>query len=341
MSRRNSRMIESQLKKIDEIFRESSNAETQDVKVLDIQRDKNCNVHGNVTRRGSAGLSRKGSMASNYEVNKRNSFCSTDSLNRNKLNRNSIGSFTELIHRPSNNGFRKESIEQDIFQKYRRGSTPTSQLNRSKRNSLDTWNSKLFKGLEHPSSFPTMLRSSSSSTQLNTAHAKNENEKLSVSRRSSSQWSVNSSNSSNMDKKLLERNFKRDFTSPTVDLKNKKEPVSILRKKRSEDELKEIMKRLSFDYIENEVRNGRKSVESDLFSDNTKSSEHSSHSPIVTPSKVPRRVSIDSLESRRSSRCFSDFSINGDDDIDEHVLFKNRNNSKHSQVIPCRLILIY
>lgn len=336
MSRRNSRMIaESQLRQIDEIFRVNSDAEPY-VKLLEIHRDKNCNVHG-VNRRGSAGLSRKSSMASNYEVNKRNSFCSSDSLNKNKANRNSIGSFTELIHRPSNNGFRKESIEQDIFQKYRRGSTPTSQANRTKRYSLDTFNSKLFKGLEHPSNFPTMLRSSTSSTQLNTSPAKNESEKFSASRRSSSQWSVNSSNSSNLDKKLPDRNFKRDFTSPTVELKNnKKEPISIL-KKRNEDDLKEIMKRLSFDYIEDEVRNGRKSVESDLFSDITKSSEHSSHSPRATPTKLPRRVSIDSLESRRSSRCFSDFSINGDDDIDEHVHvhFKNRNNSEHSQVIPC------
>lgn len=326
-------LIESQIRQIDEIFRANSDCSDPCISVLEIKTDKNCNIHG-VTRRGSS-LSRRGSTASTYDPSKRNSYCSPDIVNRKKMNRNSIASFTELVHRPNDNGFRRESVERDIFQKYRRESAPIVESTKSKRNAIDNWNSRLFKGMEHPSNFPNMLRTSNSSNQINCVHTKNDkNDKYSLSRRSSSQWSVSSSNSSNLDKKLSastsDKIYKRDYSlneKDTNGTSTKKEiqPTSIL-KKRNEDDLKEIIKRLSFDYIENEVRNGRKSVESDRFSDLS-----GSKSPTAT--KTPRRVSIDSLDSsRRSSRRFSDFSINGDDDIDDHVLLKNRNNSKYSQV---------
>lgn len=345
MSRRHSRMlIESQVRQIDDIFRANSGNECC-VTVLECKTDKNCYIHGvnGVNRRGSS-VSRRGSTASTYDPSKRNSYCGTpDSINRKKMNRNSIASFTELVHRPNDNGFRRESVERDIFQKYRRDSAPVMESSiKSKKSAIDNWNSRLFKGMEHPSNFPNMLRSSSSTNQINSIQTK-QYDKLSLSRRSSSQWSVNSSNSSNLDKKVSvstsDKLYKRDYTLAdskekingiTNGVKKETPPPTSILKKKTEDDLKEIIKRLSFDYIESEVRNGRKSVESDRFSDVSGSR---SKSPSST--KTPRRVSIDSLDSRRSSRRYSDFSINGDEDIDDHVLFKNRNNSKQSQVSRC------
>ena len=96
MSRRNSRVIESQLKQIDELFRINENSESV-IKVIDIKKDKNCDVHG-LSRRGSTDsckstVVRRGSTASNVDVTKRNSICGYDSLNKNaalrKRNRNS------------------------------------------------------------------------------------------------------------------------------------------------------------------------------------------------------------------------------------------------------------
>lgn len=342
MSRRNSRVIETQLKQIDALFRAHSADPPAIIKLLDVTKDKNCDVHGvNMSRRGSTdstrNLSRKGSTASNFEA--KPSYCSTEKLNENfrKKNRNSIASFTELVERsvtPNGNNFNRDTLDRELFTRPRRESMPIINNMKStngKKTSLDTWNSKLFKGMEHPSNFPSMLRSSTPNPDV-----KNVDEN---SRRSSSSWNVNhfhnyngNSNGTNLDKKqsqsTSDKIFKRDyaFGSTGNSPEPKKELHSILKHKKSDDDLKEIIKRLSFDYIEKEMsRNGNK-IEADLLSNSDSSSGGTGRRTPTTPLKSSlRRISIDSLDSRRNSRRFSDFSID-EDDADEKIV-KNLNKS--------------
>ena len=367
MSRRNSRVIESQLKQIDELFRINENSESV-VKVIDIKKDKNCDVHG-LSRRGSTDsckntVIRRGSTASNVDVTKRNSICGTDSLKNaalRKRNRNSISSITDLVHRSVTPNGRSESIDRELFSRPRRDSAPIIHENsRTKRNVLDTWNSRLFKGMEHPSNFPSMLRSSTSTLNIVPLNKGHNNDKgTMMSRRASSNWNVNhfhnyngTSNGNNLNKELSkstsDKIFKRDFAngnkSNSISPEPKKEfqPTSILKHKKHEDDLKEIIKRLSFEYIEKEhnadcALNGHK-VDSDLLSN----SDSSSGTPAVTfvpKLSLPRRISIDSLDSRRSSRRFSDFSINGDDDeADDLVLLKNKLNNHNKPQVKLKLL---
>lgn len=351
MSRRNSRVIETQLKQIDAIFRAHS-ADPPVIKLLEVTKDKNCDIHGlNTSRRGSTdstkNLSRKGSTASNLEA-KRNSYCSTEKLNENfrKKNRNSIASFTELVERsvtPNGTSFNRDSMDRELFIRPRRESMPIIDNMKpvnGKKSSLDTWNSKLFKGMEHPSNFPNMLRSSTP----------NSNGKIvdTSARRASSSWNVNhfhnyngNSNGTNLDKKqsqsTSDKIFKRDYANGSTGSspEPKKELHSILKHKKSDDDdLKEIIKRLSFDYIEKEMsRNGNK-IEVDLLSNSDSSSGGTGRSRTPTTSLKPalRRISIDSLDSRRSSRRFSDFSIDGDDAVDSVVKMRNNLNKSSAQV---------
>ncbi|KAG5678997.1 hypothetical protein PVAND_008606 [Polypedilum vanderplanki] len=328
MSRHTNRAIESQVRQIDEIFRTHSNTEQPHVvTIVDIKKDKLCDFHGKSSspasrRESSVNLSRKSSNAS--------TFCSTDKLNAaaaKKNSRNSISSFTELIDRnliPDENGNGRNAM--------RRESMPIIDSNGRRNNPLDTWNSRLFKGMEHPSKFPNMLRSTTSI---------NGNNVPDMSRRASSNWNVNhfhnyskenGSKHTNLDRKqsasVSEKIFKRDYTqSPEP----KKELHSILKHKKStadDDELKEIIKRLSFDYIESEMaRNGHK-MDVDLLSNSDSSSGGGNGRNFTTNKSTPRRISIDSLESssRRSSRRFSDFSVNSDD----LTSLKTRANNKTS-----------
>lgn len=349
MSRRNSRVVETQLKQIDAIFRAHS-VDPPVITICEVKKDKKCDVHAVTARRGSVdsikNLSRKGSTASNIE-GKRNSYCSTEKLNENfrKKNRNSIASFTELVERSvTPNGFKRDSVERELTNRPRRESMPIidNNLKNGKKNPLETSNSRLFKGMEHPSNFPNMLRYSSSSLNGKNGDA---------GRRASSSWNVNhfhnyngNANGTNLDKKqslsTSDKLFKRDFASASSGSTGsspepKKELHSILKNKKSdEDDLKEIIKRLSFDYIEKEweARNGHK-TDVDLLSNSDSSSGGTgrSRTPITSIKAAPRRISIDSLDSRRSSRRLSDFSMNGDDD-DDMVTLKNRLNRSSAEV---------
>lgn len=348
MSRHNNRAIESQIKQIDEIFR--THNEPHIVTIVDVKKDKNCDFHGkSPSRRGSVdvngtrSLSRKGSMASNLDT--RRSFCSTDKLNVEKekyqKSRNSIASFTELINRNlinDENGTYRSQM--------RRESMPVIDTN-GRKNPLDTWNSRLFKGMEHPSKFPNMLRST------NTNGVKN----VDMSRRASSNWNVNhfhnyaseENNKTNLDRKqsmsVSEKIFKRDYTQSPEPQKGKELHSILKHNKRDiqsqpqqqkthtttgDDELKEIIKRLSFEYIENEMsQNGNNRMDIDLLSNSDSSS--GGNGRILTSTKLtPRRISIDSLDSssRRSSRRFSDFSVNSDD----LGTYKARTTNKASSV---------
>lgn len=343
MSRRNSHAIDSQLRQIDAIFR--SNEEPHVVTIVDVKKDKNCDFHRNSpSRRGSVeiintknnnnGL-RKGSVSPRME--NRKSFCSTDKLNDKMLKkngRNSIASFTELINHSHINGLNgRNSVDQidgTSVPKKRNSMSITEVSNGgSKKDPLGNWNTRLFKGIEHPSNFPNTLRSSQTS-------AKNGNHD--ATRRASSSWNVNhfhnytNGTPSNLDRRqslsTSEKIYKRDYMngSNPGSPEPKKELHSILkphngRKNTSSDndeELKEIIKRLSFDYIEKEMtRNGNK-IDVDLLSNSDSSSGGGGGGTgrnFTSTKLAPRRISIDSLESssRRSSRRFSDFSVNSDD----------------------------
>lgn len=331
MSRRNSRVIETQLKQIDAIFRAHS-ADPPVIKLLEVKKDRNCDIHGlSTSRRGSTdsgkNLSRKGSNASNGETKR-----SSEKLNESykKKNRNSIASFTELVERsvtPNGNGFKRDALDREMYNRPRRDSMPiidNGKLSVARKGSHDTWNAKLFKGMEHPSDFPHMLRSSSQSL-----NSKNAPEPTNA--KSSSSWNVNhfhkyggNGKDSNLDKKLSlstsEKIYKRDFANGSTGSspEPKKELHSILKhRKADEDDLKEIIKRLSFDYIEKEMSQNDNKIELDLMSNSDSSSGGAGRRTPITSLKstVPRRVSIDSLDSRRGSRRLSDFSSDADDDI--------------------------
>lgn len=334
MSRHSNRAVESQIKQIDEIFRTHANNDPHYVTIVDVKKDKNCDFHGkSPSRRGSVdigtkSLSRKGSIASNLES--RRSFSSTDRLNAEKekyqKSRNSIASFTELINRNlinDENGMYRNQM--------RRESMPVIDTN-GRKNPLDTWNTRLFKGMEHPSNFPNMLRSTNV----------NGNKNIDTTRRTSSNWNVNhfhhyaseDNNKTNLDRKqsmsVSEKIFKRDYTQSPEPRKGKELHSILKHNKRDvqqpqqqqktqisaagDEELKEIIKRLSFDYIENEMSQNGNKMDIDLLSNSDSSS--GGNGRILTSTKLtPRRISIDSLESssRRSSRRFSDFSVNSDD----------------------------
>jgi hypothetical protein len=337
MSRRSSRVLETQLKQIDAIFRAHS-ADPPAVVLLEVKKDKKCDIHGLnekiSSRRGSVdstkNLSRKGSTASNGEI-KKSSYCSTEKLNENyrKKNRNSIASFTELVERsvtPNGNGFNRDAVERELFNRPRRESMPiidnVKRSNGKKSPQLDNFNTRLFKGMEHPSNFPNMLRSSSQSLNGKNGDVNN--------RRASSSWNVNhfhnyNTNATNLDKKqslsTSDKIFKRDYangngSSSTGSSPEPKQLHSILKhKKTDDDDLKEIIKRLSFDYIEREMSQNGNKVEVDLLSNSDSSSGGTGRTPLTTTFKAaPRRISIDSLDSsRRGSRRLSDFSTSDDD----------------------------
>lgn len=344
MSRRNSRVIEKQLNQIDAIFRAHS-ADPPVIKLLEVKKDKNCDIHGIASRRGSIdsakNLSRKGSVASDA---KRNSYCSSEKLNANvsNKNRNSIASFTELVERsvtPNGYGTKRNSLERELLNRPRRESLPIIGQSNEKKNS---WNSKLFKGMEHPSNFPNMLRSSTPSFDLKSGEIKE-------GRASSSNWNVNhfhnyfdkinaTNLNRNQSKSISEKVYTRDYSnrSPGISPEPKKELHSILKhKKHDEEDLKEIIKHLSFDYIEKEMsQNG---IDMDLMS-NSDSSSAGVLSRISIPSfkTNSRRISVDSLDSRRSSRRLSDFSLNGEDVDDDIVTLRNHLNSSLTQVSVCK-----
>lgn len=337
MSRRSSRIIDAQLKQIDAIFRAHS-ADPPVVTLLEVKKDKNCDVHSlNSPRRGSIDstktLSRKGSTASNTEA-KRNSYCSTEKLNDNfrKKNRNSIASFTELVERsvtPNGTSLGRDTVDSSSLYRPRRDSMPIidglKPVN-GKKGSHDTFKG-MFKGLEHPSNFPNMLRSSSQSLSDKNGDTNG--------RRSSSSWNVNHfhnyNGNTNLDKNqsrsVSEKIYKRDYAngSSGSSPEPKKELHSILKhKKTDDDDLKEIIKRLSFDYIEKEMSRNDNKIEIDLLSNSDSSSGGTGRrTPLTTFKASSRRISVDSLDStRRSSRRFSDF----DESEDDIVTLRNRLN---------------
>lgn len=345
MSRRNSRVVETQLKQIDAIFR--AHSADPPIKLLEVKTDKNCDIHGLSTSRresidSTKNLSRKGSTASDA---KRYSSCSTEKLNENfrKKNRNSIASFTELVERsvtPNGIGLKRDSMERELFNRPRRESMPIIDNVRQTNGKKDTWNSKLFKGMEHPSDFPNMLRSSSQSLSAKSVDTID-------GRASSSSWNVNhfhnydsNTNGSNLDKQqsnsISDKIFKRDYSNGSTGSspEPKKELHSILKhKKPEEDELKEIIKRLSFDYIEKEMSQNDSKMEVDLLSNSDSSNGGTGRrTPITSFKTMPRRVSIDSLDSRRSSRRLSDFSMNDEDTNDDIVTMRNQLNKSLAQV---------
>jgi hypothetical protein len=312
MSRRNSRLIDSQLQQIESIFH--ANEEPHVVKFLDIKKDENCDVHR---------------ASSPYRVNndaKRRSI-TPDKYEKPQF-RNSIGSFTELVNRykESNRGSVDYGDTNNGLSK-RRSSMPfVNGLNNGikSKNPLDTKNSRLFKGMEHPSNFPNILRSTQKVEKV-CPHINGSRRSLSNSQNNVSQLTT---------LRISQRpSLPRDYTDGSISSspEPKKEIHSILKHKNendkkvatNNDELKEIIKRLSFDYIEKEMSQNEKKVDNDVLS----SDSSSGCTGRISTKSAPRRTSIDSLDSnsRRSSRRFSDFSANSDD----FLIFKTPQKPSH------------
>ncbi|KAJ6644525.1 hypothetical protein Bhyg_09494 [Pseudolycoriella hygida] len=140
-----------QLKKIESLFSPSFNSKNE-VSFVDVSdRDANCNIHGG---RGSSpfstSASKRGSTASLYNGYRKESVPSVDYTNgvqyrakKDSIDR-SLGSNIDAVER------RKSFAD----------SRNVQAANARKRNS---WTTSMFRGLEHPSAFPSMLRSTTPS----------------------------------------------------------------------------------------------------------------------------------------------------------------------------------
>lgn len=145
----------SQLKQIDALF---DNVRESEIKISEVETDAKCDVH----RR------RESSVESNYgggdhkrilEKNKR-MFSSVISIPTNWRNEDVIR--RSSLSSPSSNKDDMIRRRQSFTEGYGRPSV--AERNR-KRNS---WNSSMFRNIEHPSAFPSYLRSSTASVQNNT-----------------------------------------------------------------------------------------------------------------------------------------------------------------------------
>lgn len=294
--------VEKQLRKIDEIF---MNQKENEVKIIESRTSRYCSVHGSHRRGSVCSVKKKDSVGSlsDLSAGKRASYGSIYNVGREAemakrkarlANRNSIANFGDLY------SSRKNLLSTDR----RRDSLPTFY--------------KTVKPMEHPSDFPSMLRTTSVST-------------VDLRRKPSSvgRTAVNKRNSLNLDQ-TLQYPFSTSTGKLHSILKNKASSPSKDSEDSSEHELCDLTKRLSFDsgIVKQSVMNRR----------NSNDSSYSSYS---------RRISIDSLDAmRRNSRRLSDVSsmFGGDEDgiggidLDRiKVLNNNFSNSfgGNNQVISC------
>lgn len=275
--------VDKQLRKIDEIF---MNQKENEVRIIESRTSRNCSVHGS-HRRGSVcsvavapvkkrdwvvGSSmadlRRPSYGSIYNVGRE------EEMAKRKVrlaNRNSIAHFGDLNY-----------------------SVTGGRLNPDRRrDSLPVLNKPL-KPMEHPSDFPSMLRTTSVSTV-------DLRRKPSISTRRPS--AINAKRSS-LNLEDHHPTIHNPFTTSTGKLhsilKNKASSPSKDSETSSDQDLCDLTKRLSFD---------SGIVKQPLLSNRRNSNDSSSYS------SYSRRISIDSLDARRNSRRFSDVSsMFGDED---------------------------
>ncbi|XP_062543581.1 WD repeat-containing protein 47 isoform X5 [Armigeres subalbatus] len=266
-------VVDKQLQKIDEIF---MNQKENEVKIIESRTSRHCNIHGS-HRRGSicSGVKRDyvSSMA-DLSATKRGSYGSIYNVGREAemakrktrlANRNSIAHFGDLY-----------SSKNSLYNPDRR------------RDSMPVLN-KPVRPMEHPSDFPSMLRSTSVSTV-------DLRRKPSLSGRSS----ASKRSSLNLEDHQIHLPFAPSTGKLHSILKNKASSPSKDSEDSSEHDLCDLTKRLSFDSgtVKPPIVNRR----------NSNDSSYSSYS---------RRISIDSLDAaRRNSRRMSDVSsmFGGDED---------------------------
>ncbi|XP_055630952.1 WD repeat-containing protein 47 isoform X3 [Toxorhynchites rutilus septentrionalis] len=267
-------VVENQMRKIEEIF---MNQKENEIKIVESRTSRHCSVHGN-HRKGSVCSIRKrdsiGSMA-DLSANNGASYGSMYNVGRETemakrktrlANRNSIANFGDLY------SSRKNLCNSD-----------------RRRDSLPVLN-KPIRPMEHPSDFPSMLRTTSVST-VDLRRKPSTDIRSTVAKRNSLYFE--------------DHRLHSPMTASTGKLhsilKNKAQSPPKESEDISENELCDLTKRLSFD---------SGIMKQSLF--NRRNSNDSSYSSSYT-----RRISTDSLDAtRRSSRRFSDASsmFGGEDD---------------------------
>lgn len=266
-------VVDKQLMKIDEIF---LNQKENEVKIIESRTSRHCNIHGS-HRRGSVCSATKRDYVSSMadlSASKRASYGSMYNVGREAemakrktrlANRNSIAHFGDLY-----------SSKKNVYSSDRR------------RDSMPILN-KPVRPMEHPSDFPSMLRTTSVST-------------VDLRRRPSitGRSTASKRSSLNLDDHPIHLPFAPSTGKLHSILKNKASSPSKDSEDSGEHELCDLTKRLSFDsgIVKQPSINRR----------NSNDSSYSSYS---------RRISIDSLDAtRRNSRRFSDVSsmFGGDED---------------------------
>ncbi|KAL1398368.1 hypothetical protein pipiens_009026 [Culex pipiens pipiens] len=276
--------VDKQLRKIDEIF---MNQKENEVRIVESRTSHNCSVHGS-HRRGSvcslaataASKKRDYVVGSSMADLRRPSYGSIYNVGREEemakrkarlANRNSIAHFGDL--------YSASSLGANRFNPDRR------------RDSLPVLN-KPVRPMEHPSDFPSMLRTTSVSTV-------DLRRKPSVTTRSST---ASKRSSLNLDDHHIHLPFATSTGKLHSILKNKaSSPSKDSETSTSDQDLCDLTKRLSFD----------SGIAKQPLLSNRRNSNDSSYS------SYSRRISIDSLDARRNSRRFSDVSSMfgaGDDD---------------------------
>lgn len=276
--------VDKQLRKIDEIF---MNQKENEVRIIESRTSHNCSVHGS-HRRGSvcslaataASKKRDYVVGSSMADLRRPSYGSIYNVGREEemakrkarlANRNSIAHFGDL--------YSASSLGANRFNPDRR------------RDSLPVLN-KPVRPMEHPSDFPSMLRTTSVSTV-------DLRRKPSVTNRSST---ASKRSSLNLDDHHIHLPFATSTGKLHSILKNKaSSPSKDSETSTSDQDLCDLTKRLSFD----------SGIAKQPLLSNRRNSNDSSYS------SYSRRISIDSLDARRNSRRFSDASSMfgaGDDD---------------------------
>jgi hypothetical protein len=307
MSQNSYGRVRQQLRDIDSLFR--TNSPVKEVEIIYNEMDKNCDVHSiNGNRRKSTDSiksmsRRRGSMSSTlFGGERRDSF--PEFLEKYSIIENDeyIGSydassFADILESKISSSPRHKSVEREDISRANNNKKTTDTKNWNKRSSISTSNVNNIKSksIDHPSKFPDMLRSTSTND---------------ISRRSS--WSY-----------LPNTNRKA-----SLPLNNKHSNISLSSLKSPESHSPSKFKlNLNNSPTNNNNNNNRR----DSYSDSSNSSNglrnfHNKYS-------IPRRISIDSLNSsstRRSSRKISDFGLSDDDHENNKIRLYDSNSHQVS-----------
>ncbi|XP_037904822.1 WD repeat-containing protein 47 isoform X2 [Hermetia illucens] len=155
-----------QLKKIDQMF--GGRRESEIIKVTEVETDKKCNVHRRGSRAGSVEPNHIIAVNKNLSLDKnRKMFSSAINISNN---------WNDTTRRSSvSSSLGKDTVDSAAAIRRRQSFTEGSGGGRSAMNDRNrkrnSWNPSMFRNIEHPSAFPSLLRSSTptqaSNPQLN------------------------------------------------------------------------------------------------------------------------------------------------------------------------------